>query len=89
MLAREIQAKAERIQSLEEDVKSIREDMKNMFEVLSIAKQNDGRIWKDRTMLDEDRNISFCEDYEGGQTRVKIPIDSVQIEEVQTSSIHK
>ena len=41
-------------------------------------------------MLDEERNISFCEDYEGGQTRVvKIPIDRVQIEEVQTSSVHK
>jgi hypothetical protein len=68
----------------------MREDMKNMFEVLRIAKQNDGRIGKDRTMLDEDRNISFYEDYEGGQTRVvKVPIDGVQIEEVQTSSVHE
>jgi hypothetical protein len=68
----------------------MQEDMKNIFEVLRIARQNDGRIGKDRTMLDEDRNVSFCEDYEGGQTRVlKIPIDGVKIEEVQTSSVHK
>ena len=79
-----------KVRSLEDDLKSMREDMKNMFEVLRMAKQNDGRIGKGRTMLDEDRNISFCEAYEGGQTRVvKIPIDGVQIEEVQTSSVHK
>ena len=70
------------IQALKEDIKAMRADMKNIFEVLRIAKQNDGRIGKDRTMLDEDRNISFCEDYEDGGTRVvKIPIDSVQIED--------
>jgi integrase len=69
-------------QSLKEDIKAMRADMKNRFEVLRIAKQNDGRIGKDRTMLDENRNISFCEDYEDGRTRVvKIPIDSVQIED--------
>ena len=62
------------MESQEDDIKSMRQDMKNMFEVLRIVKQNDGRIGKDRTMLDEDHNISFCEDYEGGQTRVvKIP----------------
>jgi len=79
--AREIQALKEqmakiedqaqlKVRSLEDDMKSTREDMKNMFEVLRKAKQNDGRIGKDRTMLDEERKISFCEDYEDGQTRV-------------------
>jgi hypothetical protein len=80
-LATEIQAKAQRIQSLEDDIKSMREDMKNIFEVLRIAKQNDGRIGKDATILDENRHITFYEDYANGQTRsVSIPIDSVKID---------
>jgi len=80
-LATEIQAKAQRIQSLEDDIKSMREDMKNIFEVLRIAKQNDGRIGKDAMILDENRHITFYEDYANGQTRsVSIPIDSVKID---------
>ena len=64
--------------------------MNDVLEVLKIAKSKNGTIGKDRTMLDEDQNISFCEDYEDGRTRVvKIPIDSMQMEEVQTSSVHK
>lgn len=70
------------IQLLKDDMNAMRDDMRNIFEVLKIAKQNDGRIGKNNTMLDEDRNISFCEDYEDGITRVvKIPIDRVQIED--------
>jgi hypothetical protein len=68
--------------SLEDDIKSMREDMKNMFEVLRKAKQNDGRVGKDKTVLDENRRITFYEDYADGQTRsVSIPIDSVKVDE--------
>jgi len=75
---------------MKEELSSMRSEIKDVLEVLKIAKSKNGIIGKDGTMLDEERNISFCEDYEGGQTRVvKIPIDGVQIEEVQTSSVHK
>jgi len=82
--------KDEEIRSMKEELSSMRSEIKDVLEVLKIAKSKNGIIGKDGTMLDEERNISFCEDYEGGQTRVvKIPIDGVQIEEVQTSSVHK
>jgi hypothetical protein len=70
---------------MKEELSSMRSEMNDVIEVLKIAKSKNGMIGKDRTMLDED-----CEDYEDGRTRVvKIPVDSVQIEEVQTSSVHK
>ena len=73
---------------MKEELSSMRDEMND--EVLKIAKSKNVMIGKDRTMLDKDRSISFCEDYEDGRTCVvKIPIDSVQIEEVQTSSVHK
>jgi hypothetical protein len=53
--------------------------------VLRIAKQNDGRIGKDKTISDENRHITFYEDYADGQSTktrsVSIPIDGVKIDE--------
>jgi hypothetical protein len=84
-----LQEKDEEIRSMKEELSSMRAEMNDVLEVLKIKSKN-GMIGKDRTMLDEDRKISFCEHYEDCRTRVvKIPIDSVQIEEVQTSSVHK
>lgn len=61
--------------------------MKNIFEVLRIAKQNDGRIGKD-AILDENRHITFYEDYANGQTRsVSIPIDNVKIDEFNSNNV--
>ena len=37
-----------------------REDMKNMFGVLWTAKHNDGRVGKDRTILEENFNLGIC-----------------------------
>jgi hypothetical protein len=51
--------KDQAMRSLENDIKSMREDMKNMFEVLWTAKHNDGRVGKDRTILDENMHITF------------------------------
>ena len=39
-------------QSLKDDVNSVRDDMNNIFEILTVAKRSDGRIWKERTMLE-------------------------------------
>jgi hypothetical protein len=82
--------KEKEIGSLKDDMNSMRDDMNNIFEILKIAKRNDGRIGKDRTMLDEKRRISFCQDYENGLTSsVKIPMDVVEIGEDQIEQNHK
>jgi hypothetical protein len=66
------------MESQEDDIKSMCEDMKNMFEVLWTVKHNDGRVGKDKTILDEKRNITFYEDYADGPNHsVSVPIDSV------------
>jgi hypothetical protein len=46
-----------------------------LFEVLLKAKQNDGRVGNEKTILDENRHITFYEDYADGQTR-SVEIDS-------------
>jgi len=53
--------KDEEIRSMKEELSSMRSEMKDVLEVLKIAKSKNGMIVKDRTTLDEDRNISFCE----------------------------
>jgi hypothetical protein len=74
--------KNQEIRSLKDDMNSMRDDMNNIFEILKIAKLKNGKIGKNKTMLDEKRQISFCQDYEGGRTiRVKIPIDTVELAE--------
>jgi hypothetical protein len=51
-----------------------------MFRVLWRAKHNDGRAVKDRTILDENRYITFYEGYADGQSTktwsISIPIKS-------------
>jgi len=54
----------EEIRSMKEELISMRSEMNDVLEVLKIAKSKNGMLGKDRTMLDEDGNISFCEDYE-------------------------
>jgi len=68
------------IQLLKDDMNAMRDHMKNIFEVLKIAKQNDGRIGKDRTMLDENRRVTFgCVDNNNQIVEVKVPLDGVEI----------
>jgi hypothetical protein len=72
----------------------MREYMNNIFEAIWKAKQNDGRVGKDKnkTILDENRNITFYEDYtgDGGQSTktrsVSVPIDSVEIDSFQATA---
>jgi hypothetical protein len=81
-----LEDKENEIGSLKDDINSMREDMNNIFEVLKIAKRNNGKLGKDRTMLDEKGHISFCQDYENNRTiNVKIPIDTVEIDENTTA----
>jgi hypothetical protein len=39
-----------------------------LFEVLWKAKQNDDRVGNEKTILDENRHITFYEDYTDGQS---------------------
>jgi len=68
----------------------VQEDMKNIFEVLRVVKRNGGRVGTDKTVLDENRNITFYQDYENAYglhetVGVKIPIDEVEVEEFQST----
>jgi hypothetical protein len=64
--------------------------MKNVFEVLRIVKRNGGKVGMNKTVLDENRNITFYQNYENAQglrqtVGVKIPIDAVEVEESQST----
>ena len=59
----------------------MQEDMQDIFEVLRVVKRNGGRVGTDKTVLDENRNITFYQDYENAHglrqtVGVKIPIDA-------------
>jgi predicted nuclease with TOPRIM domain len=85
-----LEDKEKEIRSLKEDMNSMRDDMNNVFEILKIAKRNNGRLGEDRTMLDEKGRISFCQDYENSRTiSVKIPIDMVEIGEDEGKQNHE
>ena len=45
----------------------MREDMNDIFEVLKVVKRNGGRVCKEKTVLDENRNITFYQDYENAR----------------------
>jgi hypothetical protein len=83
-------SKDKEIQALKDNVKSMQEDMQDIFEVLRVVKRNGGRVGTDKTVLDENRNITFYQDYENAHglrqtVGVKIPIDAVEVEEFQST----
>jgi hypothetical protein len=85
-----LEDKEKEIRSLKEDMNSMRDDMNNVFEILKIAKRNNGRLGEDRTMLDEKGRISFCQDYENSRTiSIKIPFDMVEIGEDEGKQNHE
>jgi hypothetical protein len=89
-VAAQIQSKEHEIQELKENIRSMQEDMKNVFEVLRVVKRNGGRVGTDKTVLDENRNITFYQDYENAHglrqtVGVKIPIDAVEVEEYKST----
>jgi hypothetical protein len=75
------QKKDRELQELKDQMKSMQEDIKNMFEVVRMAKQNNGMIGGGRTILDENRHITFYDGSEGKIRSVSIPIDSVKIDQ--------
>ncbi len=59
--------------------------MNDVLEVLKIAKSKNGMVGKDRTMLDENRRVTFGHVDNNNQiVEVKIPLDGVEINQVHT-----
>jgi hypothetical protein len=82
-----LQEKDEEISSMKEELISMRSQMNDVLEVLKITKSKDGRVGKDRTMLDENRRMTFgYVDNNNQIVEVKIPLDGVQIDEVHAGS---
>jgi hypothetical protein len=78
-----LQEKDEEIRSMKEDLSSMRSQVNDVLEVLKIAKSKDGRVGKDRTILDENRRITFgYVDNNNQIVEVKIPLDGFQIDEI-------
>jgi len=66
--------KDEEIGSMKEELTSMRSQMNDVLEVLKIAKSKDGMLAKDRTMLDENRRVTFGYVENNNQiVEVKIP----------------
>ena len=79
--------KDEEMRSMKEELTSMRSQMNAVLEVLKIAKSKNGMIGKDRTMLDENRRITFgYVDNNNQIVEVKIPLDGVEVDEVHAGS---
>ena len=75
--------KDDEIRSMKEELSSMRSQMNDVLEVLKIAKSNNGMVGKDRTMLDENRRVTFgYVDNNNQIVEVKVPLDGVEIDEV-------
>ena len=78
-----LQEKDEEIRSMKEELSSMRSEMNDVLEVLKIAKSNNGMVGKDRTMLDENRRVTFgYVDNNNQIEEMKIPIDGIEIDQV-------
>ena len=61
--------------------------MNDVLEVLKIAKSKDGMVGKDKTMLDENRRVTFgYVDNNNQIVEMQIPLDGIQIDKVTASS---
>jgi hypothetical protein len=82
-----LQEKDEEIRSMKEELTSMTSQMNDVLEVLKIAKSHNGIVGKDRTMLDENRQVTFgYVDNNNQIVEVKIPVDGVEIDEVIAGS---
>jgi hypothetical protein len=68
---------------MRDELSSMRSQMNDVLEVLKIAKSSDGKVGKDRTMLDEKRRVTFgYVDNDNQIVEVKIPVDGVEVNAV-------
>lgn len=67
---------------MKKEFDSMRSEMNDVLEVLKLAKMNDGKIGKDKTMLDEKRRVTIgYVDATNKISEIKIPLDSIEIDE--------
>lgn len=84
-----LEDKENEIRSLKDDMNSMRDDMNNIFEVLKIAKRNNGRLGKDRTMLDENSRLTFgYVDSSNKIIEVRMPINQTEIHEKREDELN-
>jgi integrase len=84
-----LEDKENEIGSLKDDMDSMRDDMNNIFEILKIAKRNNGRLGKDRTMLDENGRITFGYlDNTNKIIEVHVPLDQTEIHEKREEELN-
>ena len=85
-----LQEKAKEIQSLKEQMAKMEESqlkITELLEVMKIAKSNDGKIGKDRTMLDEDGRVTIGYVDENNQrVEMKVPLDGFEASSYQSVS---
>jgi integrase len=92
-----IQEKAKEIQALKEQMAKMEESqlkITELLEVMKIAKSSDGKVGKDRTMLDEKRRVTIGYMDDNNQSvEMKVPLDGFEIDEagvdVVTSNLPK
>jgi hypothetical protein len=79
--------KDEEMRSMKEELTSMRSQMNDVLEVLKIPKSHNGMVGKNRTMLDENRQVTFgYVDNNNQIVEVKILVDGVEIDEVHAGS---
>jgi integrase/DNA-binding protein H-NS len=100
----ETQRKDQELQALRNEQQMLKEQMAKMeesqlkitelLEVMKIAKSSDGKVGKDRTMLDEKRRVTIGYVDDNNQSvEMKVPVDGFEIDEagvdVVTSNLPK
>jgi len=81
----ELQALRNEQQMLKEHMAKMEESqlkITELLEVMKIAKSSDGKVGKDRTMLDEKRRVTIgYVDNNNQSVEMKVPIDGFEIDE--------
>ena len=82
----EMQVLKEQMVKMEESQLKITE----LLEVMKIAKSSDGRVGKDRTMLDEKRRVTIGYVDDNNQSvEMKVPLDGFEASSFQSVSKHQ
>jgi hypothetical protein len=79
------QKKEDEMQVLKEHMAKMEESqlkITELLEVMKIAKSGDGKVGKDRTMLDEERRVTIgYVDDNNQRVEMKVPLDGFEIDE--------
>ena len=92
------QTLAAQMKSKDKEIKELRDKMAKMeesqlkitelLEVMKIAKSGDGKLGKDRTMLDEERRVTIGYVDDNNQSiEMKVPLDGFEIDEASVDLV--